>query len=141
MCFALLCFIARLSHNLPAYYVAFGPHGPRKPTSNPGDGLKIVGSVGLAVVAAGLVFFGIRSQGEQTTVSEESTVFSLVGFLPVPAFVNSAPFRVSFFLRLSSTSTAQDYQQGVGGGHEPTCPRAEDGSHHRSVFVIQPPSP
>ncbi|KAK7693851.1 hypothetical protein QCA50_003424 [Cerrena zonata] len=45
-----------------AYYVAFGPHGPRKPHSNPGDGLKIAGSVVVAIAAAGLVFFGVRSQ-------------------------------------------------------------------------------
>jgi len=37
-----------------AYFVAFGPHGPRTPTSQPGDGLKILlavtGLVGASVV-------------------------------------------------------------------------------------------
>ena len=36
-----------------AYYVAFGPHGPRAPTSQPGDNLKIfLATMGLVGVAA-----------------------------------------------------------------------------------------
>ena len=64
MCFALLCFIARLSHNLPAYYVAFGPHGPRKPVTPPGGNLKAaIATVGL-IAAAGGIFALIRSRGK-----------------------------------------------------------------------------
>jgi len=44
-----------------AYYVAFGPHGPRSPLSKPGDNFKIflstVGLVGLG----GLLFLWTRS--------------------------------------------------------------------------------
>jgi len=47
-----------------AYYVAFGPHGPRSPLSKPGDNFKIflstVGLVGLG----GLLFLWTRSIGE-----------------------------------------------------------------------------
>ncbi|EGN95857.1 COX4, subunit IV of cytochrome c oxidase [Serpula lacrymans var. lacrymans S7.3] len=44
-----------------AYYVAFGPHGPRAPVSPPGDGLKIaVYTLGLVGVA-GLIFATTRS--------------------------------------------------------------------------------
>jgi len=43
-----------------AYYVAFGPHGPRAPTSAPGEGLKVLfGTVGL-VGLAGVVFFVVQ---------------------------------------------------------------------------------
>ena len=46
-----------------AYYVSFGPHGPREPVSKEGDGLKIVlGVVGLLGVS-GILFAGIRSMG------------------------------------------------------------------------------
>jgi Cytochrome c oxidase subunit IV len=42
-----------------AYYVAFGPHGPRAPTSQPGDNLKIflatMGLVGSAFVASAII--------------------------------------------------------------------------------------
>ncbi len=39
-----------------AYYVAFGPHGPRTPTSRPGDSVKILFST-LALIAAGGILF------------------------------------------------------------------------------------
>ncbi|THH29086.1 hypothetical protein EUX98_g5100 [Antrodiella citrinella] len=38
-----------------AYYVAFGPHGPRKPISRPGDSLKVA----LAVIGAGVISFAV----------------------------------------------------------------------------------
>jgi len=44
-----------------AYYVAFGPHGPRAPTSAPGEGFKVflatVGLVGLG----GVLFFAVQA--------------------------------------------------------------------------------
>ncbi|KAH7924753.1 COX4, subunit IV of cytochrome c oxidase [Leucogyrophana mollusca] len=44
-----------------AYYVAFGPHGPRAPVSPPGEGLKVfIGTMGLIGIA-GLVYMGARS--------------------------------------------------------------------------------
>ncbi|KIP08854.1 hypothetical protein PHLGIDRAFT_87511 [Phlebiopsis gigantea 11061_1 CR5-6] len=46
-----------------AYYVAFGPHGPRKPVTPPGGNLKIaLATVGL-IGAAGGIFLAVRSQG------------------------------------------------------------------------------
>ncbi|PWN96398.1 putative cytochrome-c oxidase chain V precursor [Tilletiopsis washingtonensis] len=45
-----------------AYFVSFGPHGPRKPHVQPGQGMRtFFGTVGLIGVTAA-VFFGIRSQ-------------------------------------------------------------------------------
>ena len=47
-----------------AYYVAFGPHGPRKPVFAPGDSLKIFLASTAAVGAGVLIFLGVRSIGE-----------------------------------------------------------------------------
>ncbi|KAF8889863.1 cytochrome c oxidase subunit IV-domain-containing protein [Infundibulicybe gibba] len=43
-----------------AYYVAFGPHGPRAPTSQPGDTLKIFLGTMALVGVAGAVFWALR---------------------------------------------------------------------------------
>ena len=46
-----------------AYYVSFGPHGPREPHHREGDGLKIVlGIVGVLGIS-GLLFSGLHSLG------------------------------------------------------------------------------
>ncbi|KAF9532833.1 COX4, subunit IV of cytochrome c oxidase [Crepidotus variabilis] len=50
-----------LDEKKAAYYVAFGPHGPRAPTSKPGDGLKIFLSTVALIGAAGVVFLGVLS--------------------------------------------------------------------------------
>ncbi|KAI0080544.1 COX4, subunit IV of cytochrome c oxidase [Panus rudis PR-1116 ss-1] len=44
-----------------AYYVAFGPHGPRAPTSKPGDGLKIALAVLGAAAVAGVITVTVKS--------------------------------------------------------------------------------
>jgi cytochrome c oxidase subunit 4 len=47
-----------------AYYVAFGPHGPRAPTSQPGDNLKIfLATMGLVGVATVLTLIVHKSGG------------------------------------------------------------------------------
>ncbi|KAH9928573.1 cytochrome c oxidase subunit IV [Epithele typhae] len=56
-----------------AYYVAFGPHGPRTPTSQPGDVPKVILAVAALMAAAGATFFAVRSQAPPPpkTVSKE----------------------------------------------------------------------
>ncbi|KAF9260017.1 COX4-domain-containing protein [Marasmius fiardii PR-910] len=49
-----------------AYYVSFGPHGPRAPTSQPGDNWKIFGAVVALIGVSGVVSALIRSQGQET---------------------------------------------------------------------------
>ncbi|KAH9900908.1 cytochrome c oxidase subunit IV-domain-containing protein [Cubamyces lactineus] len=44
-----------------AYYVAFGPHGPRAPVDAPGAGPKIFLGVTGLIVAAGALFYAIRA--------------------------------------------------------------------------------
>ena len=50
--------------NEPAYYVSFGPHGPRAPINPPGTTPKIFAAVTALIGVAGLLFVTIRSQGE-----------------------------------------------------------------------------
>ena len=49
---------------LVAYYVAFGPHGPRAPVSKPGDGIKIFASTAALVGVAGIIFYAIRAMSK-----------------------------------------------------------------------------
>ncbi|KAI6103671.1 COX4, subunit IV of cytochrome c oxidase [Pisolithus sp. B1] len=44
-----------------AYYVAFGPHGPRAPVSPPGQGLKVVFATSGLIGVAAMIYFTIRS--------------------------------------------------------------------------------
>jgi cytochrome c oxidase subunit 4 len=44
-----------------AYYVAFGPHGPRAPTSAPGEGLKIFLATAALVGLGGVLSFVMHS--------------------------------------------------------------------------------
>ena len=46
-----------------AYYVAFGPHGPRAPVNPPGTAVKILTGISVLVGTAGLLYGGIRSMG------------------------------------------------------------------------------
>lgn len=50
--------------HLTAYYVSFGPHGPRTPVNPPGTGIKVfAGTLGAVALALGL--FGLaRARGE-----------------------------------------------------------------------------
>ncbi|KLO14197.1 cysteine proteinase [Schizopora paradoxa] len=44
-----------------AYYVAFGPHGPRTPTSPPGQAFKIIAGVSVMIGVGALLFVGARA--------------------------------------------------------------------------------
>jgi hypothetical protein len=46
-----------------AYYVAFGPHGPRAPVNPPGTTVKILTGVSALIGAAGLLYVGFRAIG------------------------------------------------------------------------------
>ena len=49
---------------LIAYYVAFGPHGPRAPTSAPGEGFKVFFATAGLVGLAGVLFFTVQLFGK-----------------------------------------------------------------------------
>lgn len=97
-----------------AYYVAFGPHGPRAPTSQPGDALKIfLGTMGLCGVALG-VFLGIRSLGRSTVTCVRLSSHRYLA---------------------SSTSKPQNALERVGGGDQRHCSGKEDEPHQRCVSI------
>ncbi|KAG8995524.1 Cytochrome c oxidase subunit 5A [Tulasnella sp. 427] len=52
-----------LDEKKAAYYISFGPHGPRKPVDEPGTGLKVFGLTIAIVGAAGVAFAAIRLFG------------------------------------------------------------------------------
>ncbi|GAA5861656.1 hypothetical protein JCM1840_005222 [Sporobolomyces johnsonii] len=60
-----------LDEKKAAYYVAFGPHGPREPIQ--AEAGKTVAGVAAAVAVAGLIFYLIRKGGAETpkTISKE----------------------------------------------------------------------
>jgi len=62
-----------LDEKKAAYYVAFGPHGPRTPSSQPGDNFKIFGATAALVGVAGALFYAVQafSQPPPKTMSKE----------------------------------------------------------------------
>ncbi|KAL1935818.1 hypothetical protein VTP01DRAFT_4958 [Rhizomucor pusillus] len=56
-----------------AYYIAFGPHGPREPLTKPGHAYKVVGGVAGVLAASAALFYVIRLNGQETpkTLSRE----------------------------------------------------------------------
>jgi len=61
-----------LTEKKAAYYVAFGPHGPRADLHPPGSVPKIIAAT-LALVGAGGILFGVSRQlgGEAPTMNKE----------------------------------------------------------------------
>ncbi|EIW67828.1 hypothetical protein TREMEDRAFT_74318 [Tremella mesenterica DSM 1558] len=45
-----------------AYFVAFGPHGPRAPIHHPGNAMRVIGGVAGCVGVAIAIFYAVRSQ-------------------------------------------------------------------------------
>jgi len=54
-----------LDEKKAAYYVSFGPHGPRTPASKPGDNLKIAAAVAAILGLAGAVQLTIQHFAEK----------------------------------------------------------------------------
>jgi hypothetical protein len=108
-----------------AYYVAFGPHGPRAPVNPPGTVVKILTGISVLVGTASLIYAGIRSIGVLARSIFHHIVLTSTVFL--------------FFLKIqkthSSTATQVD-QQGVGRGYQRARKGTQNQPHHRSV----PPS-
>ena len=102
---------------LAAYYVAFGPHGPRAPVNPPGTVPKVAIGVAALVAAAGVIFYSVRASGAFRLLC--AGVFR-------PALTSS--FSLPLFL-LCSAPAAEDPHQGVGGGDERACAGAKDGPH------------
>ena len=96
-----------------AYYVAFGPHGPRAELHPAGSIPKLILAVAVGVAAGGVLFLASRAFGRFRN--------NATGFLS-----NRANRDVS-------QPTSKDNDQGVAGGFKRACPRAEPRSYHRYV--------
>ncbi|KAG2175649.1 hypothetical protein INT43_001296 [Umbelopsis isabellina] len=62
-----------LEEKKAAYYIAFGPHGPREPLTQPGHGMKVlIGTLGV-VAASTALFYVIRQNAieKPKTISKE----------------------------------------------------------------------
>ncbi|PWN44168.1 cytochrome c oxidase subunit IV [Ceraceosorus guamensis] len=49
-----------LDEKKAAYYISFGPHGPRKPITQPGQAIKTAAGVTGLIIATFGLFFGLR---------------------------------------------------------------------------------
>lgn len=56
------CLLLFSSH--PAYFISFGPHGPRKAITKPGQGLRTFTGVTVLLGATVALFYGLRHFGE-----------------------------------------------------------------------------
>ncbi|KAI9264090.1 cytochrome c oxidase subunit IV [Phascolomyces articulosus] len=52
-----------------AYYIAFGPHGPRQPITQPGHGSKVLGGVAAVLGVSSVLFWTIRVNGQETPIT------------------------------------------------------------------------
>jgi hypothetical protein len=71
-----VCSSYRAAH-LTAYYVAFGPHGPRAPVNPPGTVVKILTGVSVLIGSASLIYAGVRSIGMLVLSIFHRTVLTL----------------------------------------------------------------
>jgi len=62
-----------LEEKRAAYYISFGPHGPREPMFKPGFTGKVVAGVAAGVGVAGAMFYGFRQGGQEKprTINKE----------------------------------------------------------------------
>lgn len=94
-----------------AYYVAFGPHGPRAPVNPTGTTVKVAAGVAVLIASAGLIYGGVRSVG--------MFLFSLLSFCELTG--------------TCSPAATKDDHEGVGRGLERACQGAQNQPHYRSV--------
>ncbi|KAI8874534.1 cytochrome c oxidase subunit IV [Backusella circina FSU 941] len=62
-----------LEEKKAAYYIAFGPHGPREPLTKPGHTAKLLGGIAGVLGVSGALFYAIRVGGQETphTINKE----------------------------------------------------------------------
>ena len=94
-----------------AYYVAFGPHGPRAPVNPTGTTVKVAAGVAVLIASAGLIYGGVRSVG--------MFLSSLLSFCELTGTYSPA--------------ATKDDHEGVGRGLERACQGAQNQPHYRSV--------
>jgi hypothetical protein len=122
-----------------AYYVAFGPHGPRTPVNPPGTTSKIIFGVLASIAAAGAIFFAVRSQGASYS---SNCLFEYE--LTLPAIITCVCYALCIF----SSAATPYHHEGVGGSSKRARKRDEDQPHSRYVvfgcvlyYQVADPSP
>jgi len=70
--------VADLTSLCSAYYVAFGPHGPRAPLHPPGTVPKLILAISLGVGAGTVLFLASRSLGEHQKTRNALFLFFVV---------------------------------------------------------------
>ena len=90
-----------------AYYVAFGPHGPRSPANPPGTTPKILAGVSGLIIAATALYYGFRALG-----------------LCLDEFAYSW-----CLMKIRSPTSSEDNVEGVARGVKRTREGAEDEPH------------
>ena len=95
----------------PAYYVAFGPHGPRADLYPPGSVPKLILFVVAGVMAGGALTLASRLFGGSQR--------------------HSTPLLFDRADRGTSCPTSKNHEQGMAGGFERACSRVEPRPHYR----------
>ena len=127
-----LCTLADLVSSLlpsAAYYVAFGPHGPRTPVNPPGTSAKVTAGVFGLIAAAAAVFATVRALGKPRHCVSVFRVYA--------ALTCACPASASYLPR--SAAPAEDDHEGVGRCRAGARARDE---HQPYLWYVRPrPTP
>ena len=107
---------------LAAYYVAFGPHGPRAPIDPPGTVPKILASIVGVLALTTVLYSAARATGRHILSLHCAVASCIACERELFANADSSP---------RSPAAAKDDDQGVAGGLERACDRPEDEPHLR----------
>lgn len=120
-----------------AYFVSFGPHGPRKPITASGQGAKTFAGVLAALGITTGVYYTMRANGkfdriQPRFITKCSTCLCRSSFLSSLAPINHS-IDIDFDIRFSNFRwrSCQDHDQGVARGFQPDRSRTEAEPHYR----------
>ena len=114
---------------LVAYYVAFGPHGPRTPSTPAGETTRlVVGIVSSILIATGM-YYAVRASGALFVGINVSHISLMIQSSPSPFL----PFCITT-LSFNSSPSTKDHVKGVARGHERKGKGTEDEPHPRCVY-------
>lgn len=123
------CVINALLSFLVAYYVAFGPHGPRTPSTPAGETTRlVVGIVSSILIATGM-YYAVRASGALFVGINVSYISLMIQSSPSPFL----PFCITT-LSFNSPPSTKDHVKGVARGHERKGKGTEDEPHPRYVY-------
>lgn len=98
ICICIYVYLEILTKSCPAYYIAFGPHGPRAETPK-GEGLRVLMQVLKYLAISSVIFFTVRSfaKSPPKTMTKEwqeaTNEYAKVRFIymiPITSFINDS---------------------------------------------------